>query len=111
MTTTPARTLPVLWGSNPTRLYVFGHEFGASHVILADSMEEAWEEWADTQEPCDHGNDPEVLAAIAATGEATGCDCRQRENGEFVWDVYQWARSFGPLEQYLGTTLAAVEPR
>ena len=28
------------------------------------------------------------IAAIAATGEATGCDCSTTDDGRFVWDVY-----------------------
>lgn len=102
--------LPVIWGSNPIHLYVFGNEFGATHVVLAAYEGEAWEEWADTQEPCDHGDDPEVLAKVEAGEDDIGCDCTQREDGQYVWDVYCWMRSHGRLEHFLGMVLKDLTP-
>lgn len=106
-----SKTLPVLWGSNPIRLYVMGNEFGATHVILAENESEAWEEWADTQEPCDHGADPDVLAAVARGDDEIGCDCRMREDGAYVWDVYTWQRSYGTLDHFLGALMWGSVPR
>lgn len=107
-----SKPLPVIWGSNPIHLYVFGNEFGATHVVIAENDSEAWEEWAETQEPCDHGNDPEVLAKIASEdfdGDH-GCDCSLREDGQYVWDVYCWMRSHGRLEHFLGMVLRDTVP-
>lgn len=104
-------TLPVIWGSNPMHVYVFGNEFGATHVVLAQNESEAWEEWAETQEPCDHGEDPEVLAALGRGDDDIGCDCSQRDDGQYVWDVSTWFLGYGPLDHHLGSTLRDVTPR
>lgn len=100
----------VKWGSNPINVYVAGNEFGATHVILAHSFEEAWEEWADGQEACDHGNDPEVLAKIEAGDDDIGCDCRMTDQGVYVWDVYLWIREHGRLDNFLAVVCADSKP-
>lgn len=43
------------------RVWIAGHEFGPTHIILASSFESAWDEWLDAQPTIDEEEVPEAF--------------------------------------------------
>lgn len=91
--------MKVLHAPNEINVYEAGNEFGGTHWILAESLDDAFDEFltwhADHGDgECDHGGDPEVLANIANPdiGYPQGCDCDSTGDGRHVWAVNMWVR-------------------
>ena len=85
-------TIPVIYGSNPERLYYATDEFGEFAAILSDSFDDAYDEalcalYARDGE-CDHGileseptDSPERMEAQET------CDCDLSDDGP-VWAIH-----------------------
>ena len=85
----------VLYAPNMRSVYLAGNEFGATHYVVAESFEDAWEEFLHAvadENICDHGgeiSDDDRWAELAGERPST-CDCEVTDDGRFVWSVYLW---------------------
>lgn len=82
--------MKVLYAPNMRHVYLAGNEFGETHYIVAESYEDAYQEYlsyyADKGEVCDHGGD----ITDEQRFHGASCDCAMTDDGKWVWDVYLW---------------------
>jgi len=103
--------MKVLIAPNMNRVYMAGHEFGATHYIVAGSYEDAWDEYltdiAET-ERCDHGGDiTDEQRFMQMAGDLEGtCDCDMTDDGQFVNVIYKWMR---PLKLTVDQFMRAID--
>ena len=93
----------ILFAPNMLHVYLSGNEFGETHYVVAESFEDAWDEFlvwhADNGDgTCDHGGDAtdeEVL-------DQGTCDCELTSTGQLVWAVNLWMRELRlPVDKFL----------
>jgi hypothetical protein len=84
--------MKVLYAPNMCHVYIAGNEFGETHYIVAESWEDAYEEYlsyeASIGNICDHGGEISDEERM----NHGGCDCTMNDQGQWVYDVNLWMK-------------------
>lgn len=72
--------LPVIIGQHGSRAWLFGHEFGATRLIIADSFNDAWEEMLDDAKAIEASEVPEAYG-LESEAEIDAIEAFTRNDG------------------------------
>ena len=91
--------------SPDSRLWIIGNEFGPTHLVKAESFDEAWDEFLDDLEPIPEDEVPEAYGLLFYIPEDYQDDLQLEEGYEFKPNgsggtgivypgIYAWGREF-----------------
>ncbi|MCB1902122.1 MAG: hypothetical protein KDH16_22725 [Rhodocyclaceae bacterium] len=106
--------MKILYTPNMRHVYLAGDVFGEQCYIVAENIEDAWEEFGtyrvDLYGPCDHGGDITDEQRMVAYSDALptaesvhwNCDCSLLDNGKWFNDLHTWVRELAvPVDRFM----------